>query len=120
MTGHLAIAKTRRALRVGAALVLVFVITPNVLYVGHSGLGPLPVAAHRHLDNPAEAAEHAAHCHLGPSKCNGQSSALGISRTDETTWSLDTGGGLTRADSTNDISPAEAPAFRLTPPPRSA
>jgi hypothetical protein len=113
--------RMRRALRLGAVLTLVFVIAPNVLYLGHSALGPLaPAAAHDNLDDPAEAEEHAAHCHLGPSKCTGQSSAVSVSWADESTWSLSTGGRLTGADSATDIVLAEGPVFRVTPPPKQA
>ncbi len=66
--------KTRLLLiRVGALAVLLGVVAPNVTYVGH-----WPLAGHTHdIVDEATANEHAAHCHVGPSKCSGQTDFTG-------------------------------------------
>lgn len=66
--------RTRRLLlKAGALAVLLGVVAPNVTYVGH-----WPLAGHTHdIKDEATASEHAAHCHLGPSKCSGQTDFTG-------------------------------------------
>ncbi len=59
-----------RLVRTGSLVVLLLAMAPNIMYVGHWGGGE-----HEHISSPAEAQEHAEHCHLGPSKCAGIGSA---------------------------------------------
>ncbi len=59
----------RRAtlIRAAAVLVLLFVVLPNVLYLGH-----WPIFGDHPIRSEAQAREHAAHCHLGPSTCSSE------------------------------------------------
>ena len=57
----------RQSLQVGSLAVLLFAIAPNVLYVGHWGI----IGGRSDMASEAEVEEHAAHCHVGPSKCSG-------------------------------------------------
>jgi hypothetical protein len=52
-----------RWLQAGALAVLFFGLLPQLVYLGHYGPG------HEEINSPQEAAEHAWHCHLGPSIC---------------------------------------------------
>lgn len=52
--------------RVCSLAVLLLAVLPNVMYVGHGGL----LGGHSHVSTEAEAAEHTAHCHLGPKQCS--------------------------------------------------
>mgnify|MGYP005848907595 FL=1 len=66
--------RTREFLiRVGALVVLLGVLLPNVTYVGHWSKGEHDEAIH----DEAQAIVHAQHCHLGPSKCSGQQDFTG-------------------------------------------
>ena len=51
-----------RWLQIGAWMVLLLCLLPQVAYMGHWD-------GHESIDTPQEAQEHAAHCHLGPSSC---------------------------------------------------
>jgi hypothetical protein len=64
MTGHRRVA----AVRVGAFVVLLFALTPNILYVGHWGPGA-EREAHAH-DSGATQAGHAEHCHGTANQCD--------------------------------------------------
>jgi hypothetical protein len=48
-----------------AAVVLLLAVLPNALYLGHWPFLP----GFETASTPAEAHEHAGHCHAGPSKC---------------------------------------------------
>ena len=52
--------------RICSLVVLLLAVLPNLLYVGHGGL----LGGHSRMSNEGEAAEHAAHCHLGPKQCS--------------------------------------------------
>ncbi len=54
-------------LRAGAVLILLLAVLPNLLYLGHR-----PLFGDHPIHTEAQAREHAAHCHLGPSTCSGQ------------------------------------------------
>ena len=100
--------------RVGAIVVLLAAVAPNVLYVGHWG----SAGEDQHVDHPAEVQEHAEHCHIGPAKCSGQASFTG-------TWSIGGEAPAISFDSEPRPVVAAAPAFlpdfpaaRLDQPPR--
>ena len=56
----------QQLLHIGSLVVLLFAIAPNVLYIGHWGI----IGGRSDMANEAEVEEHAAHCHVGPSKCS--------------------------------------------------
>ena len=64
MTGHRQVA----AVRVGAFVVLLFALAPNILYVGHWGPGA-EQKAHAHDSGTAQAG-HAEHCHGNANQCD--------------------------------------------------
>jgi hypothetical protein len=64
MTGHRQVA----AVRVGAFVILLFALTPNILYVGHWGPGA-EREAHPH-DSGASQSGHAEHCHGNANQCD--------------------------------------------------
>lgn len=111
MHHRLAGRRLRRALRVGAAFTLLLVVLPNVLYLGHSG-------QHADLHDAAQAEEHAAHCHLGPSKCGSQYSLVSASWADGDVWRFKPAGILFAAEGPSRPSPSEGPSFKFSPPPR--
>lgn len=113
--------KTRNLLRTGSWLTLLLVLLPNVLYLGHSALGFLdPGSGHVDLHDPAQVEEHAAHCHLGPSKCITQYAADSLSLTGGNGWTAGSGGPLLRADAPSVTRAGDAHVTRQTPPPRFA
>lgn len=58
--------RSRRLVRIAAALVLALAVLPNALYVGHWPFLP----GYARSGTAAEAHEHAGHCHEGPGKCS--------------------------------------------------
>lgn len=56
----------RQLLQIGSLVVLLFAIAPNVLYIGHWGI----IGGRSDMASEAEVEGHAAHCHVGPSKCS--------------------------------------------------
>lgn len=109
--------RTREFLiRAGALAVLLGVVLPNVTYVGHWGRAEHDEAIH----DEAQAAAHAEHCHLGPSKCSGQQDFTG-------TWWIGREPPTIPAAPREEPLPAsvvlaapEPPAARLLEPPRPA
>ncbi|HZP26600.1 MAG TPA: hypothetical protein VFB90_06090 [Dehalococcoidia bacterium] len=116
MTAYMETARGQRLLGRLALLALLLAVLPNVLYIGHL---PLPGAPVEHIHTPAEAAQHANHCHLGPSSCGDQPSLSG------TWWAGEEPAPLTPFSDTLPIASSggqlkpEAPSDILTPPPRS-
>jgi hypothetical protein len=78
-------AKRDHLVRLGAWLILAFVLLPNILYMGH--WPEMAGAGHDHHDEAAmpvdpgahdsETEDHAAHCHVGPAHCGGGESMIG-------------------------------------------
>lgn len=108
--------KRRLLIRAGAVAVLLSVVVPNITYVGHwSSQG------HTHpIQNQAEASEHAAHCHLGPSKCSSQPDFTGVSWIGGGPTFIATGATERLASPANAPSETDPPAARLLDPPRAA
>jgi hypothetical protein len=106
-----------RAARLAALLILTLSVLPNVSYLGHWSLS-LP--GHEELKTPADAAEHASHCHLGPSNCSGLGSAAPEARQADPELVPDLHGALFGADARPEPVTHQSPVFHLKPPPRSA
>lgn len=110
-------ARGQRLLKRGALLVLFLAVLPNVLYIGHL---PLPgLDAEMHIHTPAEARDHANHCHLGPASCGDQPALVG------TWWIGEDPIAIAAATDSHpvnlsDVQPRpDAPGDVTTPPPRS-
>ncbi len=105
----------RRQVRLGAVLVLLLAVLPNVMYIGHRGEG-----RENHVHTRAEAAEHANHCHGGPSQCGGGPSLVNAWMIGGEGWSLIPGAVPQRIES-GDPARADDPSLPVdTPPPRYA
>ncbi len=111
MSTRLAGKRLNRLLRAGAAFTLTLAVLPNILYLGHGD-------QHADLSDPAQAEEHAAHCHLGPSKCSGQPGAVSATWVDSDSWQLDPSGVLQASEGPSLLPPSEGPSFKSSPPPR--
>jgi hypothetical protein len=92
-------------------LTLTVAVLPNILYLGHGD-------HHADLRDPAQAEEHAAHCHLGPSKCSGQPGAVTATWADSDVWRLNPSGFLFVSEASPPVSPSDGPSFKSSPPPR--
>jgi hypothetical protein len=98
--------------------VLLAAILPNLLYVGH---GPTePVHAHETegaRESTERGGEHVQHCHVGPSKCAGQPSLVGM-------WWVGDAPLLPEPDlflatvGSAEINPIDPPSVRLLRPPQ--
>lgn len=103
--------RLNRLLRAGAVFTLTLAILPNILYLGHAG-------QHADLSDPVQAEEHAAHCHLGPSKCSGQPGSGSVTWLQSDSWDL-VPSGILFATATPSLSfPSDGPSFKSSPPPR--
>jgi hypothetical protein len=101
-------------IRAGALAVLLGVVAPNVTYVGH-----WPLAGHTHgITDEASASEHAAHCHLGPSKCSGQTDFTGTWWAGQEPMVLAPAPREELVPQPSDAASLEPPAYRLLQPPR--
>jgi hypothetical protein len=118
-----------RPRRAGAIsrFILLGVVLPNVVYLGHWGVeSPSPAephaaahaaSAHGH-DASGGVSEHELHCHAGPSKCGGPQALTGSLNVNEDAGLLTPAGSLISfTDSPDSFSP-EPPAGRLLEPPR--
>jgi hypothetical protein len=65
--------RRRQAIRLGSLLVLLLAVMPQVLYLGHPGVGRdesvQRISRPGHEQHDKVAAEHANHCHVGPKGC---------------------------------------------------
>lgn len=52
----------------GSLFVLLFVLAPNIAYMGHWGVGA--TATHAHANGQTHSSAHAQHCHEGASQCD--------------------------------------------------
>jgi len=114
-----AVGKRQRLIAGGSFLILLLAVLPNVLYLGH---WPIPGIAGepRQIHSEAEAQQHAAHCHLGPSTCTDQPSLVGTWWIGDDAWSLRFDKEPQRVESYDQLVTLEAPVFHLKPPPRYA
>lgn len=102
--------------RAGAIAVLLSVLLPNIAYAGHWSSG-----GHAHaVQSEAEASAHAAHCHLGPSKCSGEPDLTGVSWIGQASVSVATADTERLVPPRDDPSRTDPPAARLLEPPRAA
>lgn len=107
--------RTRNLLiRIGALAVLLGVVAPNVTYVGH-----WPLGGHTHeIQDEATANEHASHCHLGPSKCSGQTYFTGTWWAGQEPLSVATAPKEELVPGSAERTPTDPPSSRLLQPPR--
>ena len=104
----------KRLVSVGAAVVLLGAVLPNVLWLGHWNIPGLEVTS------KAQAAhDHASHCHGNSSCVNEASYGLQWWSAREEALVLDSG--LQRAEALEQApSPSEPAVWPLDPPPRDA
>lgn len=95
---------------------LVLAVLPNVLYIGHL---PLPgLQAEAHIHTPAQAREHANHCHGSPAGCGDQPSFVGTSWVTNGDTLIAVQGGTHKMELVELVIALDSPAFVETPPPR--
>jgi len=76
MCTRMSLSRQKRWVRKGTTFVLLLVLLPNVAYVGHWSSSGQTADAHS-LHTERQETDHAAHCHQGPSQCNGTSAIVG-------------------------------------------
>ncbi len=111
--------------RMAALALLLGAILPNVSFIGHWGAfgGAPDPAAPTHASHdplgPAEAEQHARHCHVGPARCSGQSSLVGTWSIGDATSGLLIDGSLALIELSVARTHAEPPRARIAHPPKS-
>lgn len=119
-------AKRDQMIRLGAWLILVLVLMPNISYMGH--WPEMAGTAHDH-DYSAEpidpgaagsVAEHAAHCHAGPAHCGGGESMIGTPFVGDDTEGLALPGHESKIDTRRLLAALSGHATLVLQPPRSA
>ncbi len=102
--------------RCGAAFVLLAVILPNLMYVGHWS-SDHDTQKHS-ADSGVNVAAHAAHCHFGPAKCSGEPALVGTWWVGEEPFKLWLDGQMLPISSAAESTIQELPLGVETPPPR--
>ena len=118
-------ARRARIVRLGAWLVLVLALLPNVSYMGHWPEMAGNTDDH-HDDGLAsdatdEAAdEHAAHCHIGPAHCGGGESMIGTPFVGDDTQGLILPGHENKIDTAQVLAAPNGYGTPILQPPQSA
>lgn len=119
-------AKRNHIVRLGAWLILVLALMPNISYMGHwtemAGAAHAPDHHAETADHAAgpDAEQHAAHCHAGPSRCGGGESMIGTPFVGEDTEGLALPGREIKIDTERMLIPLSGHATPILQPPRSA
>jgi hypothetical protein len=79
--------RRRRLIAIGAFVIIVFALVPNILHLDHWSLGAADAHSHTHAAPTLPADEHELHCHTSPAKCSDQPAFAGV-------WWLDYSGPL--------------------------
>lgn len=118
-------AKRARIVRLGAWLVLVLALMPNISYMGH--WPEMAGTADDHHDDAVlpdapdtVAEEHAAHCHIGPAHCGGGESMIGTPFVGEDTDGLILAGHENKIATERVLAAPSGYATPILQPPQSA
>ena len=120
-------ARRDHIVRLGAWLILAFVLLPNISYMGH--WPEMAGTAEGHHDDSAglvdpgaldsETEDHAAHCHVGPARCGGGESMIGTPFVGEDTGGLPLAWHESKVDAHCIVSAKTGHASRVLQPPKS-
>lgn len=118
-------AKRDHIIRLGAWLILVLALMPNISYMGH--WTEMASASHDHQANTSEHADddtdteaHAAHCHVGPAHCGGGESMIGTPFVGDDTHGLALLGHESKIDNERILLGLSGHGTPVLQPPRSA
>jgi hypothetical protein len=107
-------ARQKSLVRTGAWIVIFAALLPSISFIGHWPFGP----GAGHIDSPAEAEAHVAHCHTAASQCTGDGAMVGAWWIGEAEPLAITGNNPHRVEAADFLEALEPLAGRLTPPPR--
>ncbi|HUF52644.1 MAG TPA: hypothetical protein VMR52_02570 [Dehalococcoidia bacterium] len=110
----------RRFGRSVARFILLGVLLPNVVYLGHWGVGTSDAAQEAAHHESHGADEHDLHCHAGPAKCAGAQATVGSININEDSGLVTPEGTIRPTlDAPAEFAP-EPPSSRLLQPPQAA